>query len=138
MAHYLIVAYQTAGGDALRQEVERLVAEDAEAEFVLLVPATHTQHLFTWTDGEARAVARERAEEAADRLRACGAKLAAVRIGHADPFHAVSEEFADSTAYDTIIVSTFPAGRSRWLRSGLPSRLEKQFGIPVTHVVMES
>lgn len=137
MSSHLIVAYQTAGGQALRQEVQRLVTEDPAAQFVLLVPATRTQHLFTWTDGEARAVARERADEAAEGLRACGAKLIAVRIGHSDPFLAVSDELSDGTEYDTIIVSTFPAARSRWLRAGLPSRLEKQFGIPVTHVVME-
>ncbi|HEX2153696.1 MAG TPA: hypothetical protein VHL52_06940 [Acidimicrobiia bacterium] len=64
-------------------------------------------------------------------------KLMAVRIGHSDPFLAVSDELSDGTGYDTIIVSTFPAAKSRWLRAGLPSRLEKQFGIPVSHVVME-
>lgn len=137
MARCLIVAYQTAGGRALRGAVERVTREDAATEFVLLVPATLTQHLFTWTQGEARAVARARAEEAAEHLRATGVRLTEVRIGDPDPFVAVSGELAGESAYQSIIVSTFPPGISRWLRLDLPSRLEKQFDIPVTHVIVD-
>lgn len=137
MPKNLIVAYQTAGGRALREQVEHLAREDPGTEFVLLVPATRIQHLFTWTDGESRAVARARADEAARLLRDSGVRVTAVRVGHADPFVAVTEELVEHPGYESIIVSTFPPGVSRWLRLDLPSRLEKQFQIPVTHVVVE-
>lgn len=137
MPRHLIVAYQTAGGRALREEVERLARLDSRREFVLLVPATHIQHLFTWTDGESKAVARVRAEEAARLLRAAGIRLTDVRVGDADPYVAVAQELVARPGYDGIVVSTFPAGISRWLGVDLPRRLEKQFGLPVTHVVVE-
>lgn len=137
MSKYLIVAYQTAGGQALRDAVQGLIQDDPEAEFSLLVPATHTQHLFTWTEGESTAVARERADLAALQLRAAGLRLSGVRVGPADPFVAVSTELADHPDYHAIIVSTFPPGISRWLRLDLPSRLEKEFEIPIIHVVVE-
>lgn len=137
MSKSLIVAYQTAGGRALRERIAHLAGADLGAEFVLLVPVTRTQHLFTWTDGESRAVAQARAEEAAQLLRAAGIRLTAVHLGDPDPFVAVSDELGRQSGYDSIIVSTFPPGVSRWLRLDLPARLERQFHLPVIHVVVE-
>lgn len=136
MSSYLIVAYQTAGGAPLRDAINELIRQEPEVEFMLLVPATRTQHLFTWTEGESMAIARKRAEIAAGRLREAGIRLTDVRVGDPDPFLAVSNEISNSPDYDTIIVSTFPPGVSRWLRLDLPTRLEKKFGIPVIHVVV--
>lgn len=136
-AKYLIVAHQTAGGKALRDEVERRSRLDAAAEFVLLVPATRIQHLFTWTEGESTAVARARAQEAAQLLRDSGIRLTAERVGDPDPFLAVARELREDPDYDGVVLSTFPPGISRWLRLDLPSRLERQLEIPVTHVVVE-
>lgn len=137
MSSYLIVAYQTAGGAALRDHVERLAGQNRGSDFVLLVPATRVQHLFTWTDGESRTLAQARAQEAADLLRAAGIPLAEVQVGDPDPFVAVSDELARRPGYAGIIVSTFPPGMSRWLRLDLPRRLQKQSGLPVWHVVVE-
>ncbi len=136
MSSYLIVAYQTAGGGPLRDAIDELMGQDPEAEFMLLVPATRTQHLFTWTEGESNAIARKRAETAAGKLRDAGIRLTDVRVGDPDPFLAASNEISNRPDYDTIIVSTFPPGVSRWLRLDLPTRLEKKFGLPVLHVVV--
>lgn len=136
MSSYLIVAYQTAGGGPLRDAINELMGQDPEAQFVLLVPATRTQHLFTWTEGESNAIAQKRAETAAAKLRDAGITLTEVRVGDPDPFLAVSNEISNSAGYDTIIVSTFPPGVSRWLRLDLPTRLERKFGLPVIHVVV--
>jgi hypothetical protein len=136
MSKCLIVANQTAGGPPLRQALEKLALQDAAAEFTLLVPATRTQHLFTWTAGEARAVAQEKADAAAVILRAHGVKLADVRVGDPDPILAVSNELAAHPGYSTIVVSTFPPGVSRWLRLDLPRRIEKTTGLPVIHVIV--
>lgn len=137
MSRHLIVAYQTAGGRPLRDAIDELAGNDPEAEFTLLVPATRTQHLFTWTEGESNAVAQERAESVANKLRNGGVRLADVRVGDPDPFIAVSSELSAHPGYETIIVSTFPPGLSRWLKLDLPSRLEKHTGLPVVHVVVE-
>lgn len=137
MSSYLIVAYQTAGGAPLREAIEDVIDRDAGAEFTLLVPATRTQHLFTWTEGESHAVAEARAETAAARLTASGVKLAAVSVGDPGPMLAVHNELETHPGYEAIIVSTFPPGVSRWLRLDLPTRLEKTTGLPVTHVVVD-
>jgi hypothetical protein len=136
VSEYLIVAYQTAGGSELRDALGALARNDPEAEFTLLVPATHTQHLFTWTEGEALALARERADTAAERLRSSGLKLADVIVADPDPFVAVTSHLAAHPGYVGIIVSTFPPRVSRWLRLDLPTKLEKRSGLPVTHVIV--
>lgn len=137
MPSYLIVAYQTAGGEPLRQALEEVTRREQDATFRLLVPATHTQHLFTWTAGESTAVARARAEAVAQRLRSSGVSLTEVIVGDPDPFVAVFNEVMLRPQYRGIIVSTFPPGVSRWLRLDLPARLEKRTGLPVTHVIVK-
>jgi hypothetical protein len=136
MSTYLIVAYQTAGGRPLRDAIDEVTRRDQEADFNLLVPATRTQHLFTWTEGESNAVASKTAEEVADRLRQSGVRLTDVMVENPDPFVAVSNELARGPDYAAILVSTFPVGISRWLGIDLPSRLEKDTGLPVIHVVV--
>jgi cell pole-organizing protein PopZ len=37
--------------------------------------------------------------------------------------------------FDEIILSTLPPGVSRWLGQDLPHRAEKQFRLPIQHVV---
>jgi hypothetical protein len=133
---YLIVAYQTVGGVELRDALSEVSRRDPDAEFTLLVPATHTQHLFTWTEGEARALAGERAEAAAEGLRASGLNLARVVIADPDPFVAVTNHLTANSDYVGIIVSTFPPRVSRWLRLDLPTKLERRSGLPVTHVIV--
>ncbi|HZD24533.1 MAG TPA: hypothetical protein VE569_14205 [Acidimicrobiia bacterium] len=123
MSTYLIVAYQTAGGRPLREAIGEIMNTDPEARFDLLVPATRTKHLFTWTEGESNAVARETAHRAATRLISTGVPLANVTVGDPDPFIAVTKRLMENPVYHTVIVSTFPPGISRWLRLDLPSRL---------------
>lgn len=136
MPTHLIVAYQTAGGRPLKEAIEEFMNWDSEARFKLLVPATRTQHLFTWTEGESHAVAEATAESAANRLKESGVPLTGVTVGDPDPVVAVTNELA-SNDFESIIVSTFPPGISRWLRLDLPTRLEKMTGLPVTHVIVE-
>jgi hypothetical protein len=137
MSSYLIVAYQTAGGPPLRDAIEEVARRDSEATFTLLVPATRTQHLFTWSEGESTAVAAETADRVAKRLRASQIQLTEVTVGDPDPFVAVEDALTAVTDCAAILVSTFPVGLSRWLRMDLPRRLEKSTGLPVIHVVVE-
>jgi hypothetical protein len=51
---------------------------------------------------------------------------------------AVDDELGDGPDFAAIILSTFPAGISRWLRGDLLGRLRRRSGIPVVHVVAAS
>lgn len=137
MSTHLIVAYQTAGGSPLRDAIEEIMARDPDCQFRLLVPATRTQHLFTWTEGESNAVAEAKAEAAANRLIESGVPLEGVTVGDPDPVVAVTSELTANPDCESILVSTFPPGFSRWLRLDLPTRLEKMTGLPTTHVIVE-
>jgi hypothetical protein len=139
MARYLIVAHQTAGSPELLERVKELAAADPAAEFTLLVPATPTDHLLhNWEEGEARQLARRRAEEATRRLAEGGVKLAAARIGAHSPLEAVGDELLARPGYDRIVLSTFPPGISRWLRGNLPAVLQRRTRLPVDHVVAQA
>ncbi|MFQ6020298.1 MAG: hypothetical protein ACE5KW_06035 [Dehalococcoidia bacterium] len=137
MARYLVVADQTATSPELLRGVRALATGDTTAEFVLLVPATPFQRLFTWDERETRRLARERAEIARARLEEIGAKIIAARVGDASPLLAIADEMREHTGYDAIIISTFPPGVSRWLRLDLPCRIKRQYSIPVIHVVAQ-
>lgn len=136
MSTHLIVAYQTAGGLPLREAIRGVIEQQSDVEFKLLVPATRTQHLFTWTEGESNAVAQKTADAVAERLTSSGIPLVGVTVGVADPYIAVTTELDTHPDCEAIIVSTFPPGVSRWLRLDLPTRLEKRTGLPITHVVV--
>jgi hypothetical protein len=136
MARYLIVAHQTAGSPELLERVKELAAADPAAEFTLLVPATPTDHLLhNWEEGEARQLARRRAEEASRRLTEAGLNVTAARIGSHAPLDAISDELLARPGYERIVLSTFPPGISRWLKGNLPAILRRRTRLPVDHVV---
>ncbi len=139
MARYLIVAHQTAGSAELLARVKELAGADPAAEFTLLVPATPTDHLLhNWEEGEARQLARRRAEEATRRLTEGGVNVVAARIGTHSPLEAVGDELLARPGYDRIVLSTFPPGISRWLRGNLPAVLQRRTRLPVDHVVAQA
>ncbi|MGH2686268.1 MAG: hypothetical protein ACRDJP_12450, partial [Actinomycetota bacterium] len=57
-------------------------------------------------------------------------------VGDANPLQAIGDVLRD-WSFDEVVLSTLPAGASRWLRQDLPHRVERQFKLPVTHVVGE-
>lgn len=136
MAHYLVVAHQTADSEELVEAVRDL-AEQGDSTFALLVPATPVSHLTTWTEGEAHAAAEAQARRAEEGLRAAGADVVSTTIGDASPFQAVQDALM-AGKYDTILVSTFPIRTSRWLRTNLIQRLERAVDVPIVHVVAHS
>lgn len=132
MRQYLVVANQTLGGRRLTDEISRLM-EAGPCRFHLVVPATHPRHHLTWTEGEARVIAGRNLDEALARLRALGAEVDG-EVGDARPVDAVGDALRAVPPCEGIILSTLPAGVSRWLNQDLPHRLERTFGLPVTVV----
>lgn len=134
MRHYLVVANQTLGGRHLMDKVRDLMA-DGPCAFHIVVPATSPAEHAVWTEGEAVALARKRLELALERFRDAGVE-ADGEVGDADPMDAVRDCQA-AQRYDEIILSTLPAGMSRWLKQDLPHRMERACDVPVTHIIAE-
>lgn len=130
----LIVANQTAAGPHLRAHVRELIAA-GPCTFTLLVPATPGPEHLTWTEGEARAMAEERMNEALAGLREVGAQVEGL-VGDPRALSAIGDVLLERP-HDEVVLSTLPLGTSRWLKQDLPHRVERQFGLPVTHIVAE-
>lgn len=135
MRRYLVVANQTLGGPQLILKIREALAQGPCA-FHFLVPATPPQDHATWTEGEAGALAGERLDSALARARELGVE-ADGSVGDPNPVQAIADVLA-TRAFDEIIVSTLPAGISRWLRLDLLHRVERRFDMPVTHVIGET
>jgi hypothetical protein len=120
----LVVANVTAASDELcRALVDRAGREPAA--FTLVVPATPF--------GGGRAAAEATVQHAVERLREAGLEAEGF-VGDSDPMIAVTEAW-DPRRYDEIVVSTLPIGSSKWMHAGLPERVGKLTGAPVTHVI---
>ena len=132
MGRYLIVANQTLAAEPLTDKVRQLLSE-GECSFHIVVPATHAKDHAFHTEGTDHALAEKRLEAALERFRGLGCN-ADGEVGDTSPFLAVRDCLLADGTYDGIIVSTLPQGVSKWLKQDLPHRLERTFGIPVTHL----
>jgi hypothetical protein len=120
----LVVANQTVGGEPLIRQLEEL-AEEEPTNFVVICPAGagHEQE------------ASERLAQTLHRLEEEGLQ-AVGQVVHPDPFTAVQNALQFYPA-DEIVISTFPATRSGWLRNDLVQRVKGTTSKPVYHVVVE-
>jgi GABA permease len=148
---FLVVANQTLPSPGLAELVSEKNAA-GPAEFHVLVPegprsvGVHDPaglgagaEMIEVSDHE-RLLAMEEAEARLDAFRSTFAELGprlTGEVGVGDPLSAV-HRVMDRSSFDEIIVSTLPVGISRWLKLDLPSRLERTFQLPVTHLVQES
>jgi cell pole-organizing protein PopZ len=151
MHRYLVVANQTLDSDELVALVRERTAE-GPAEFWLVVPATPVKDLASNAmpipmpvmggvstlpapPAEARRLAQINLEAAIKKLTAAGGTVNGT-VSDADPVRAVRDA-VDSREFDEIIVSTLPPRLSRWLHHDLPARLQHDFHLPVTHLVVQ-
>lgn len=163
MPRYLIVANQTLGGELLDRTVQDCI-ERGDSEFYIVVPATALEHeAKVWgggfavheggthprvekvarraaadarrRDAEAHRRAQGRLDKMIERIQSAGGE-AAGSVGDADPVAAVQEVLNDKS-FDEVIVSTLPAGISRWVRMDLPSRIARMTEAPVTTLEAE-
>lgn len=134
MHRCLVVANQTLGGNALLTKLKSL-ADAGPLSIYVLVPATHPRDQWTWTEGEAIAIAKARLEAALERFRALRAEVDG-GVGTERPMDAIRDTLRERR-FDEIILSTLPPGLSRWLKQDLPSRVARTFNLPVTNVIGE-
>jgi GABA permease len=151
MHRYLVVANQTLDSDELVALVRERTVE-GPAEFWLVVPATPVKDLATNAmpipmpvmggisalpapPEEARRRAQVNLDAAVTKLTAAGGKVNGA-VADPDPVRAVAEAVR-GREFDEIIVFTLPPRLSRWLHHDLPTRLQHEFDLPVTDVVVK-
>ena len=135
MRRFLIVANRTLAGPALMDEVLARQAAGPSL-FRIVVPASHDPGSSAWTEGAAVAHARVTLEQAITAFADVGIPVTG-SVGDENPLLAIGDALRDAS-FDEIIVSTLPPGPSRWLKLDLPHRVEREYGLPVTHVVATS
>ncbi|HSK98062.1 MAG TPA: hypothetical protein VK891_15665 [Euzebyales bacterium] len=131
MRDYLVVANQTLRGEHLLDELRRRT-DQGPCRFHIVVPANRNPPGWTHTLDQARAIAQERLQEAIDQFADLGAEVDG-QVGDERPLDAMLDALRRWPC-DEVILSTLPAGASRWLRMDLVSRAGRVLPIPVTHV----
>lgn len=131
MKHYLVVANQTLGGQHLIEELGRRVAA-GPCHLHVVVPANVDPPGWTHTPDEARAEAEQRLLLAVERFGELGATVDG-QVGDERPLDAMRDALRRWPC-DEVILSTLPAGVSRWLGMDLVSRATRVLPVPVTHV----
>ena len=122
----LVVANVTATSDELLSTLRDRAANEPMS-FEWIIPATPF--------GGGGEAATQQLQDALERCADAGLEAHGA-IGHGDPLVAVTDAW-DPKRHDEIIVSTLPMGLSKWLHAGLPERIAKLTGAPVTHVVAQ-
>lgn len=149
MPRYLILANQTLGGAELLSAIRERIAR-GDARFHVVVPMTEPHLEAPWVPAdplfgipaptadtteaveEARRRSEHRLERVLELVRAEGGE-AGGEVGTSDPVEATRSALERVTP-DEVIVSTLPAGISRWLGMDLPSRVERLVEVPVTTI----
>ncbi|MDQ3778661.1 MAG: hypothetical protein M3310_07350 [Actinomycetota bacterium] len=131
----LVIANETVGGEALRDEIHRR-SEGVEERVRVVCPALMSPvRYFASDEDEPRARAQARLEQSLARLRAVGI-TAEGEVGDADPVQAIEDSLRTFGA-DEVIISTHPEGKSLWLERGVVRAARERFDVPITHVVVD-
>jgi len=114
----LVVANRTAATPEVLAAVKRY-AREQPTTFALLIPDARKSKNTDWTLEQALPILE----------RAAGRPVDGLTGTSGDPFDAIQTTVANGQ-YDRIVLSTLPKTASRWLRQGLPRRVES-LGLPV-------
>ncbi|HET8978501.1 MAG TPA: hypothetical protein VFN87_10095 [Solirubrobacteraceae bacterium] len=134
MKTVLVIANETIGGRPLIDAVRRHAAEE-ESRFVLCVPQTRPRAGYVIYDDAVFDSAQTRVDLAVGFVRSEGID-AVGEVGDPDPYAAAMDAVREYNP-DAIIISTYPAARSGWLRRDLIERIREASGLPVEHVVAD-
>ncbi len=146
MRRYLIVANQTLATAGLEELVNEKLSL-SPAEFHVLVPqedpsvsvdlsgviSPNMSDRVLEGHDQAAAEAEQRLASFTDTFAEVGSGLTS-EIAIGDPVAAIRHTL-DRSRFDEIILSTLPAGISRWLKIDLPTRIERAFDLPLTTLV---
>jgi hypothetical protein len=136
MRTILVVANETLAGATLLETVkERVDDVDGDARVVVCVPRNRPRHGNIIYDDFVFDAAKVRIDLARRFLRDEGIQ-AIGDIGDPDPYTATMDAVAEHHP-DEIIISTFPATVSGWLRRDIVERIEQASRLPVTHVIQD-
>ncbi len=130
----LVVANETLGGRALLERIkEKAAGEDLRV--IVCVPRTNPRHGNVIFDDAVFDAAQVRIDLARKVLREEGIE-AIGEVGDPDPYSATMDAIAEYDP-DEVLISTFPAASSGWLRRDLIERISDAAQIPVDHVVVD-
>jgi hypothetical protein len=136
MKTILVVANETLAGAKLLETVKERVEDAAgDARVVVCVPRNRPRHGNIIYDDFVFDAAKVRIDLARRFLRDEGIQ-AIGDIGDPDPYTATMDAVAEHHP-DEIIISTFPATVSGWLRRDIVERIEQASRLPVTHVIQD-
>jgi GNAT superfamily N-acetyltransferase len=133
----LVVANETLGGRALMEKVkEKATAAEDGLRVVVCVPRTNPRQGNIIYDEAVFDAAQVRIDLARKILREEGIADAIGEVGDPDPYTATMDAIAEHSP-DEILISTYPAASSGWLRRDLIERIADATDVPVEHVVVD-
>jgi hypothetical protein len=134
MKEVLVVANRTLGGAKLLEAV-RARAAAGDVRFRLVVPQNNPSAGLVIYDEAVRDSAQARVDLALSLV--AGESIDATgEVGDIDPFLATMDAIATRRP-DEVILSTYPAASSGWLRRDLIERIRNASGLPVEHIVVD-
>jgi GNAT superfamily N-acetyltransferase len=132
----LVVANETLGGAPLLAKIkEKAAQEEGGIRLVVCVPRTNPRQGNIIYDEAVFDAAQIRIDLARKIMREEGIE-AIGEVGDPDPYTATMDAIAEHHP-DEIIISTYPAASSGWLRRDLIERISEATQIPVEHVVVD-
>lgn len=134
MRTILVVANETLGGRPLLEAVRRH-AQEEQTRFIVCVPRTKPRHGNIIYDDAVFQTAQVRIDLARAVMREEGIDVVG-EVGDPDPYTATMDAVGMYDP-DEIIISTFPATSSGWLRRDLIERVGESVDVPVEHIVAD-
>jgi len=134
VAHVLVVANETIGGQKLMEAIERR-RERGPIRCTVVCPQNRPRWGQLIYDHSVRSAAQIRLDLTLERLRELGIE-ATGEVMDPDP-HLAVQDAVRIYRPDEIIISTYPYPRSGWLRRDLVERIRKESKLPVEHVVVD-
>ena len=130
-----MVANETLGGAPLLARIKEKAAEDDGIRLVVCVPRTNPRQGNIIYDEAVFDAAQVRIDLARKIFREEGIE-AIGEVGDPDPYTATMDAIAEHHP-DEIVISTYPAASSGWLRRDLIERIAEATQVPVEHVVVD-
>jgi hypothetical protein len=131
----LVVANETLGGAGLLARIKEKAAGDKDARVVVCVPRTNPRQGNIIYDEAVFDAAQVRIDLARKIFREEGIE-AIGEVGDPDPYTATTDAIAEHHP-DEVVISTYPAASSGWLRRDLVERIAEATSLPVEHVVVD-